>query len=107
MSLITFFSKTLNLTKLESHYELILLTPLIYHFIFLLAEKFSSFVFPNTYNKYTKQEKILWNEHIIHFLNSIVLCLLSIPLLNNLELANDRVYGYCWGAGNVYAIASG
>jgi hypothetical protein len=107
MSLVSILESTLGLTKIRSHYQLMLITPIVYHVIYLVGGKLSSLLVPQTYNKYTAYEKSRWNNHIVSFINSITLCVLSIPVIFDESLATDRVFSYSVGSGNLYAIACG
>ncbi|KAF9193970.1 hypothetical protein BGZ50_006814 [Haplosporangium sp. Z 11] len=64
-------------------------------------------LFPATYPKLHGAKKLNWDVHVVSSAHSIIIVILSTPLLWNETLMQNKIFGYDFYAGQVYAIACG
>jgi len=103
----------LSLPALPSHFHEVLFAIALYTFIDTIASPFvSARLFPKTYPYLDKRTTINWNVHMVSFVQSIIICALSIyTMLYDQERKEmdwaGRVWGYTGMSGLVQAMATG
>ncbi|KAF9415757.1 hypothetical protein BGZ94_010404 [Podila epigama] len=96
-----------GLTTLRNHWSTLLASACACSIIVQLSQRFSSIVFPDTYPKLVGAKRLNWDVHVVSTVHAVTIVLLSAPLLWNETLLQDKIFGYDYNAGQVYAIACG
>ncbi|KAL2913661.1 hypothetical protein HK105_206821 [Polyrhizophydium stewartii] len=95
----------LGLGKLDTHFWQLLASAAFIHFVFL-AGGWLSRSNPH-YARLTPLKKAAWCIHIVSVVFSVIICTASAPIFFMPELEADRLFGYSYYAGSVYAFACG
>ncbi|KAF9967622.1 hypothetical protein BGZ70_008833 [Mortierella alpina] len=98
---------TLGVSALEHHWTTLLYSAIGCSLIVHLSQTVCPRLFPNTYPQLAKAKKLNWDVHVVSSVHAIAIVLLSTPLLWNETLMQNKIFGYDFYAGQVYAIACG
>ncbi|KAF9111008.1 hypothetical protein BGX27_005514 [Mortierella sp. AM989] len=98
---------SLGLAVLENHWKTLLGSALACNFIVQLSQLICPMLFPATYPKLLGARKLNWDVHVVSSVHAIVIVFLSVPLLWNETLLKDKIFGYDFYPGQVYAVACG
>ncbi|KAI8598344.1 TLC domain-containing protein [Dissophora ornata] len=98
---------SLGLAMLSNHWTTLLGSAIACNFIVQLSQLISPQLFPGTYPKLQGAKKLNWDVHVVSSVHAISIVILSAPLLWNETLMKDKVFGYDYYAGQVYAVACG
>ncbi|KAI1316741.1 hypothetical protein EDD11_009557 [Mortierella claussenii] len=98
---------SLGLGVLDDHWFTLLGSALVCNIIVQLSQLISPRLFPATYPKLQGAKKLNWDVHVVSSFHAITIVLLSAPLLWNETLLRNKIFGYDFYAGQVYAIACG
>ncbi|KAF9353985.1 hypothetical protein BGX34_011275 [Mortierella sp. NVP85] len=64
-------------------------------------------LFPETYPKLQGAKRLNWDVHVVSTVHATTSVLLAAPLLWNETLMQDKIFGYDYHAGQVYALTCG
>ncbi|KAF9437212.1 hypothetical protein BGZ76_001615 [Entomortierella beljakovae] len=98
------FLDSLGLATLEYHWKMLVGSAFVCSLIVQLSQTFSPILFPKTYPKLHGVKRLNWDVSMAH---SCIVVALAIPILLDEELKKDRIFGYDFYAGQVYAISCG
>ncbi|KAG0358180.1 DUF887-domain-containing protein [Gamsiella multidivaricata] len=98
---------SLGVATLSNHWTTLLASALVCNIIVQLSGLISPMLFPGTYPKLQGAKKLNWDVHVVSSVHAITIVLLSAPLLWNETLIKNKVFGYDFYAGQVYAVACG
>ncbi|CAG8483052.1 6168_t:CDS:2 [Diversispora eburnea] len=101
------FFNAISLPKLTYHWHTLLLSTLSCYFTIYFSRIISPKLFPKSYNTLHGLKRLNWDIHFVSMIHCLIIVTLSIPLFNEKELVEDKVFGYNYYAGNVYSIACG
>ncbi|KAJ9088902.1 hypothetical protein DSO57_1018299 [Entomophthora muscae] len=105
--LASFLSRYLGLTKIENHINVIALSIVSFHAVYLLGGLISRYWFENVYEDLSAKEKIVWRVKIVSFVHAVAISILAYPLLFDPHLMKNKVFGYTTYSGDVYAVTCG
>ncbi|GJJ73638.1 hypothetical protein EMPS_05996 [Entomortierella parvispora] len=98
---------TLGVSALEHHWTTLLYSALACSVIVQLSQAISPLLFPETYPKLLGTKKLNWDVHVVSTVHAVSIVLLSAPLLWNEALLQNKIFGYDFYGGQVYAVACG
>ena len=102
-----------NLSTLPLHAHEALLACAFYTYLYLsLSPKLSKKLIPDIYARFNARTRINWNAHVVAFVQSVVVCTVSLWILYKDEERADldwkgRVWGYTGATGLIQALALG
>ena len=94
------------LTKLAFHWPTLLISAVCWQLIMLSSHKFSP-IFAPAYKTLSTAKQHQWDIRVVAFLHAVLISYLAYGILADPTLNADRLFGYDFYAGQVYAIASG
>ncbi|KAF8958822.1 hypothetical protein BGZ46_001888 [Entomortierella lignicola] len=101
------FLDSLGLGVLDNHWKVLLGSALACNFIVQISQLISPLLFPATYPKLQWAKKLNWDVHVVSTVHATTIVFLATPLLWNETLMKDRIFGYDYDAGQIYAVACG
>ncbi|KAG0332883.1 hypothetical protein BG004_001063 [Podila humilis] len=96
-----------GVAALKYHWTTLLASTFACSLIVQLSQLVSATVFPETYPKLTGSKRLNWDVHVVSTVHAVTIVILSAPLLWNETLLSDKIFGYDFYAGQVYAVACG
>ncbi|KAF9585883.1 hypothetical protein BGW38_000236 [Lunasporangiospora selenospora] len=99
--------ESLGLATLRFHWATILGSAFTCNLICRLSQALSPILFPGTYPKLQGSRRLNWDVHVVSSVHAVSIVCLSVPLLWNESLLQDKIFGYDFHAGQVYAVACG
>ncbi|KAF9200783.1 hypothetical protein BGZ49_008986 [Haplosporangium sp. Z 27] len=97
------FLDSLGLGVLDNHWKVLLGSALACNFIVQISQLISPLLFPATYPKLQWAKKLNWDVHVVSTVHATTIVFLATPLLWNETLMKDRIFGYDYDAGQIYA----
>ncbi|EPQ32021.1 uncharacterized protein PFL1_00219 [Pseudozyma flocculosa PF-1] len=108
------YADQLNVPHMPTHLQTILRSVLLWTSLQLLSSGLSPRLFPKTFATFSKKTRTSWDIHFVAFCHAVVITPLCARIWwkvrqqgNSHPLAVDRLYGYDYEAGEVYAVALG
>ncbi|KAI3654270.1 hypothetical protein MP228_000989 [Amoeboaphelidium protococcarum] len=98
--------ETLLLSQLKYHWPTVVLSFAVWQAVMLASRRVSPLLVPQ-YAKLLRQKQIQWDIRVVAFLHSVLISALSLVVLNDEQLYRNRLLGYSYISGQVYAIAIG
>ncbi|KAG0280389.1 hypothetical protein BGZ95_010302 [Linnemannia exigua] len=98
---------TLGVATLEHHWTTLLSSAFVCGIIVQLSQVLCPILFPATYPKLQGSKKLNWDVHVVSTVHAIVIVTLAAPLLWNENLTQNKIFGYEYYAGQVYAVCCG
>ncbi|KAF9212234.1 hypothetical protein CPC16_001041 [Podila verticillata] len=96
-----------GVAALKHHWTTLLASAFACSVIVQLSQLVSASLFPETYPKLMGSKRLNWDVHVVSTVHAITIVVLATPLLWNETLLQDRIFGYDFHAGQVYAVACG
>ncbi|KAF9120448.1 hypothetical protein BGW39_011373 [Mortierella sp. 14UC] len=98
---------TLGVATLEHHWTTLLSSAFVCGVIIQLSQLICPILFPATYPKLQGSKKLNWDVHVVSTVHALVIVTLAAPLLWNENLTQNKIFGYEYYAGQVYAVCCG
>ncbi|KAI9143211.1 TLC domain-containing protein [Paraphysoderma sedebokerense] len=102
--------ESIGLPKLAYHYDVFLISLCSWQLIFsassYLLSRIPGFI-GNLYRSQSVSKKIDFAAHVVSHIHALVIVWLAYPILSDPELSKDKLFGYSYTGGLVYAICSG
>ncbi|KAG0024367.1 hypothetical protein BGZ81_007738 [Podila clonocystis] len=96
-----------GVAALKYHWTTLLASAFACNVIVQLSQLVSTALFPETYPKLMGTKRLNWDVHVVSTVHAITIVILATPLLWNETLLQDKIFGYDFHAGQVYAVACG
>ncbi|KAI9326719.1 TLC domain-containing protein [Obelidium mucronatum] len=98
--------ESLGVPLLANHWKVVLGSAISWHLLFLLG-RWASERYIKQYKTWDRMRKMDWGIRFSSFLNAIIVCSLSYPILIDPKMYNNKLWGYTQYAGDVNAIILG
>lgn len=94
-------------TTLDKHIHELIAVFLAYHALYLLSYFLSPRIWPAKFKTLSYKTRIDFHIHVVSLVQSVLILILIIPCFYDLDLAEDRVFGYTPYSGFVTTMALG
>lgn len=98
---------TLQLVLQRADFRIMLLSCLNWFILMHLSQKFSSFVFGNSYKSLPNTKQRSWDTRFVAVIHAVAVCVLAVPICFDEHLNQDRVFGTNSYSQSVFAFTSG
>ncbi|KAG0290448.1 hypothetical protein BGZ96_006071 [Linnemannia gamsii] len=97
----------LGVTTLEHHWTTLLSSAVVCGIIVQLSQVICPILFPATYPKLQGSKKLNWDVHVVSTVHALTIVALATPIFWNENLTQNKIFGYEFYAGQVYAVCCG
>lgn len=104
---VTPYAQSVYLPYMPDHIMAILRSMLLWWSVQLLSHGVSPYLFPKTFAKMPTRTRISWDLHVVSLVHSLIIGPVMLYYFVNLNEQTDRLFGYDYTLGQMYAISLG